>query len=140
MSEKITVTYYISDDGWVYTDSFGAAMLEGRADRSTGITEKAGHRILTLPEHVDGMEVYIVGFDAEYDDTVTDVIIPDGVGIIGSKAFCGWRKLRRVSVPDSVQEITEGAFSGTAIPHRVQKKLYERELRVTENPEEVKHP
>lgn len=140
MSEKITVTYCISDDGWIYTDSFGLAMLEGRIDRDIGITEQRGRRILTLPREVDGMEVYIVSLDAEYDDTVTDVIIPDGVGIIGSRAFCGWRKLRRISVPDSVQEITEGAFSGTAIPHRVQKELYERELRVTESPAEVRHP
>lgn len=72
MREKITVTYYISDDGWIYTDSFGCAMLEGRIDREVGITE--------------------------------------------------------------------GAFSGTAIPHRVQKELYERELRVTESPAEVRHP
>lgn len=135
MREKITVTYYISDEGWIYTDSFGAAMLEGRADRSTGITEQRGRRILTLPREVDGMEVYIVSLDAEYDDTVTDVIVPEGVGIIGPKAFCGWRKLRRVSVPDSVREITEGAFSGTAIPRRVQRELYRRTLIVTGLPE-----
>ena len=134
MSEKITVTYCISDNGWIYTDSFGVAMLEGRTDREVGITEQRGRRILTLPREVDGMEVYIVSLDAEYDDTVTDVIIPDGVGIIGSKAFCGWRKLRRVSVPDSVREISEGAFSGTAIPRRVQRELYRRTLPVSEEP------
>lgn len=132
MSEKVTVTYYISEEGWIYTDSFGLAMLEGRSDPNTGITEKRRRRILTLPREVDGMEVYIVGFDAEYDGTVTDVIVPDGVGIIGAKAFCGWKKLHRISIPDSVKEISKDALSGTAIPRRVQKKLYKRTLSIKE--------
>lgn len=132
MSEKFTVTYSISDEGWVYTDSFGVAMLEGRTDRSTGITEKRGRRILTLPDQVDGIDVYIVGFDGEYDDTVTDIIVSEGIGIIGPHAFRGWKKLRRIRLPDSLQEISGGALSGTSIPHRVQRKLYERTLDITE--------
>lgn len=131
-SEKITISYYITREGWVYTDSFGCAVLEGRLNADTGVTERNGQRILTLPVCLDGMDVYIIAFDGEYDDGVTDVIVPEGIGIIGPHAFWGWRSLRRISIPDSVRVIDEGAFFGTGIPRRLQLELYRRQLNVTE--------
>ena len=136
MANAIKETFYLSDDGWIYTDSFGCAALEGRQGSDVGITVERGRRILTLPSEVDGRDVYIINFDWEYNDTVTDVIVPEGVGIIGPHAFWGWKKLRRIEVSDSVREVSEGALFGTSVPRRVQKKLYERTLCVTENTDE----
>ena len=41
----------------------------------------------------------------------SDVVIPDGVRIIGEKAFAGKKKLKSILIPDSVTEIGESAFS-----------------------------
>ena len=132
MSQAITVTYYVTDDGWVYSDSFGLAMLEGRCSSRVGVSRKKGRRVLTLPDRLDDKDVYIISFDGEYDNRIEEVVIPEGVGIIGPRAFCGWKKLRKISVPDSVQEVSKGAFSGTAIPRKRRRELYARKLAVTE--------
>lgn len=41
--------------------------------------------------------------------------VPDSVTIISDWAFCSSRKLNRITIPDSVYEIGEGAFSGCAL-------------------------
>ena len=42
--------------------------------------------------------------------------IPDGVEIIGDKAFCGMRELKEIEMPDSVLEIGEKAFLECRMP------------------------
>ena len=136
MSGKVTVTYYMTDDGWLYSDSFGCAMLEGRRDGDVGITVEKGRRVLTLPQSLDGMDVYIISFDGEYDALTEELIIPPGVGIIMPHAFWGWTKLREVQIPDSVLEIGEGAFFATAIPDARQQELYRSHAALSEADEE----
>jgi hypothetical protein len=43
---------------------------------------------------------------------VTEIFIPDTVGIIDEGAFCGCTNLVRILVPDTVQVISDTAFSG----------------------------
>ena len=46
------------------------------------------------------------------DETVTSVVIPDGVMRIGDRAFEGCENLRSITIPDSVTSIGDGAFRG----------------------------
>ena len=42
----------------------------------------------------------------------TDAVIPEGVAIIGEKAFSGCENLIHVTLPESVTQISDGAFAG----------------------------
>ena len=46
------------------------------------------------------------------DNKVTDIIIPEGVQIIKSKAFANCKKLKTIIIPDSVEKIGSSAFEG----------------------------
>ena len=48
----------------------------------------------------------------KYDGDDTDVIIPDGVTVIGKQAFMFCKALRSVTLPEGVTEIGEWAFCG----------------------------
>lgn len=48
----------------------------------------------------------------EEQDTVTNVVIEEGVTSIGQKAFYNWKNLKSVTIPASVTRIKEGAFTG----------------------------
>ena len=123
MSEKITVTYIINDDGWVYTDSFGLVQLEGRTDKNVGVKIIDGVRTLCIPEQVDDMDVYIIAFNG-FQEGFEALYVPDGVGIIMPHAFAGSSELKTVRVPEDMYDISEGAFRGTAVPEERQRELY----------------
>ena len=62
---------------------------------------------LVLPENLTAIEESTFeGIDASV------VVIPDGVTIIGSRAFAACPNLKHVSVPDSVTRIVSDAFDG----------------------------
>ena len=46
------------------------------------------------------------------DDTITEIVIPEGVKTIGSFAFAGLTKLEKVTLPKSLVTIGQGAFEG----------------------------
>ena len=123
MSEKITVTYYISDDGWIYTDMFGLAELEGRIATDVGVSLVDGVKTLCIPEQVDGMDVHTIAFRG-FDKGYEALYVPDGVEIILPHAFAGCSELKTVRVPEDMYDIAEGAFIGTAVPEERQKELY----------------
>ena len=45
-------------------------------------------------------------------ETITEIIIPESVSVIGSNAFNGCRSLTSIVIPENVTEIGEGAFEG----------------------------
>lgn len=115
MSEKITVTYYVSDEGWIYTDSFGLVQLEGRRDASVGVEEIDGVKTLVIPQQVDGMDVYNLAFRG-FEEGFEALYVPDGVGIIFPYAFAGCAALKTVRVPEDIYDIADTAFLFTAVP------------------------
>ncbi len=71
----------------------------------------------TVPSTVsDGTDTYYVKEIAEamfYDNSdIEEVIISNGVEIIGERAFILCKNLKSVSIPDSVKKIGQGAFQG----------------------------
>ena len=123
MTQKLTVTYYITDDGWVYTDSFGLAQLEGRVGNDVGVELIDGVRTLVIPEQVDGMDVYILAFRS-FMQGFEALYVPDGVGIILPYAFAGCAQLQSVRVPEDMYDIDETAFLGTGLSEARQKELH----------------
>ncbi len=64
-----------------------------------------------------------------YHGAETDVVIPDGVKIIGENCFKGMQGIESVSMPDNVYRIKAGAFAGCSGLKRVElsKELKEIE-------------
>ena len=46
------------------------------------------------------------------DDTITEIVIPEGVKTIGAFAFAGLTKLEKVTLPSTIVNIGQGAFEG----------------------------
>ena len=46
------------------------------------------------------------------DDTITEIVIPEGVTTIGAFAFAGLTKLEKVTLPSTLVTIGQGAFEG----------------------------
>ena len=72
-----------------------------------------------IPATIQGMPVREIGsgsfFDGGINKTITSVVIPAGVTIIGDGAFRNCEKLVSVSIPESVTEIRHMAFYSTAL-------------------------
>lgn len=122
MGEKITVTYRISDEGWIYTESFGTAQLEGRTGFNVGVEERDGVKTLVIPEKVDGLDVYILSFP-RYEEGFEALYVPDGTGIILPFAFAGCRDLKTVRVPEDIYDIADTAFYKTSVPEERLREL-----------------
>ena len=67
-------------------------------------------RKLNLPADLQEIE------DEAFEGSIAfgEVIIPDGTGKIGSRAFADCSRLVFVSIPDSVSEISDDAFDGSS--------------------------
>ena len=44
------------------------------------------------------------------DDTITEIIVPEGIEVIGSYAFAGLKNLKKVTLPSTIKKIEVGAF------------------------------
>ena len=66
---------------------------------------------VVIPSEIYGMPVRSIGDGAfQYNETLKDVIIPDGVTSIEYCAFQGCTSLTNIDIPDSVENIGEAAF------------------------------
>ena len=81
---------------------------------------------IVIPRTYLGVPVTAIGSGAFHsNETLTSVLIPDGVQTIGSSAFYGCKNLKSVTVPDTVTEIENFAFrncsalEGIVIPEGV---------------------
>ncbi len=46
----------------------------------------------------------------DWDQQITEVVISEGITVIGSEAFCGCENLTRVTLPSTLKTIKDGAF------------------------------
>ena len=66
---------------------------------------------VVIPSEIYGMPVRSIGgYAFRNNETLTDVIIPDGVTSIEGGAFRGCTSLTNIDIPDSVENIGETAF------------------------------
>lgn len=64
-----------------------------------------------IPQKINGMNVVSISEEAfQFNDTIVDVVIPEGVTGIGSSAFSCCSNLKQVSFPDSLEKIGFTAF------------------------------
>lgn len=55
----------------------------------------------------------VIGYKAfAADQTITDIVLPQGIRTIKSKAFASCVNLKRIVLPNSIEEIGGGVFSG----------------------------
>lgn len=86
--------------------SQAAYATEGQAEES-GMEAYAESRAADE----DGFEIED-GVLKKYTGTAMEVVIPEGVEIIGRSAFNGYKNLKSVTIPEGVQVIGNFAFSG----------------------------
>jgi len=124
MSQELHITYFISDEGWIYTELAGLLWLEGRASSAVGVKDENGKSVLHIPSEIDGHSVYMLLMSLDKFDDADKVVVPEGVGIIGDLAFARRARLKEIAIPASVIEIASSAFEGSGIPLDRQQKLY----------------
>src|SRR5690625_3888614 len=95
------------EDDFIWdVNSDGTAVINGYKDEETSIT---------IPSEVsDGEETFTVteiGARAFLEGSLTEVIIPDTVNVIGDGAFAFNNNLENVEIPNSVKIIGDGAFA-----------------------------
>jgi len=67
---------------------------------------------LTIPASIDGLNVTVIGSSVfENNETITNVVIPEGVATIGQYAFWQCWNLQSVSLPETLTTIEDYAFS-----------------------------
>jgi len=77
----------------------------------TGYTGPGGD--VVIPSIIEGFPVVAIGDSVFYNnDTITSVVIPEGVYGIGQSAFAYCRSLTSVTIPNSTIFIASQAFSG----------------------------
>lgn len=86
----------------------------GEAVAITGYTGSGGD--VVIPGQIDGIPVKAIAESAFRDnDSITSVVIPEGVVAIDWEAFYMARNLRSVTLPSTLELIGTGAFNRTAV-------------------------
>lgn len=65
-----------------------------------------------VPDTLVDEKVTIIGSEAFAEGDCRKIVVPDGVQIIGERAFADCTELKKISLPDSVKTIGKEAFAG----------------------------
>jgi len=68
--------------------------------------------VINIPSTVQGQTVREINDRAFENSDITEVVISEGISIIGEYAFCNCKNLVKVVLPCSITNIKEGAFMG----------------------------
>lgn len=66
--------------------------------------------VLTIPDHIRNMPVWIIRPMAFEDSEIEKINLPDTLQFIGASAFIDCNNLKEIRIPDSVQHIDNYAF------------------------------
>ena len=112
VSIVLVVLFSACNNSELYTSSFDY-VIEGNHVIVTGYTGEATKVI--IPTSIDGYPVYSTEATFEGNTTVEEVFIEEGVRWIGCNTFARCTKLRKVSIPNSVQSLGQSAFEYSGI-------------------------
>lgn len=85
-------------------------------DNDAVITEYTGEaKRVIVPATIDGYPVFSLGSAFEGNTNVEEIVIEEGITLIGYKAFANCENLRSVSVPSTVQSLGGSAFENSGI-------------------------
>ena len=95
------------DSNWEYSvDANGRIMIN---------RYKGTSRNVVVPSYINGRKVVRIGTRAFASCYIYDVVIPEGVLVIGNEAFWGCFGLKEVKLPNSITTIREGAFMKSSV-------------------------
>jgi uncharacterized repeat protein (TIGR02543 family) len=105
-ASSVTQDLTLTVTGAVYGSDF---TFDPDTGTITGYTGAGG--TIEIPSTIGGVPVTAIGDEAFYDnDTITGVIIPEGVFSIGESAFDGCSNIESVTLPDGLTSIERCAF------------------------------
>ena len=117
ISEYVKASQDVSDNLDMSTEATNAELNEAITDEFGVKYSKDGRKLLKAPQNLDGTYsvkkgTKIICDMAFYDySSLSSLVIPDSVIIIGFGAFEGCSSLRSLVIPDSVTSIGDYAFS-----------------------------
>ena len=82
---------------------------DGKGYSVNGIGTAKG-TVIVIPAEYNGLPVTEIRNNAFSYETITSVVIPEGVSTVGSRAFCGCGELESIVIAKSVTSIGSGAF------------------------------
>ena len=133
---SITVKIYLDDKATYYSESVSIEVKDPFVANGASLTSYFGNGgVVTIPSDLKITSIasfafsnfdYVLKSDEEYakddsslskqwylgNDTITKVIIPEGVKTINSYAFASLTKLEEVVLPSTLESIEYGAFYG----------------------------
>lgn len=108
---SVSITTYGAMD---QTGTYVYEVRDGKAVLGRYATSSNAVRVI-VPEEVDGYPVIGLAGTFEQNETIEEVVIPDGVISLGKKTFSQCRNLEIVDLPDTISEIGRGCFEYTDI-------------------------
>lgn len=119
LPERYSWTVVTDDDGRA---SIGDIVCEAKisAGRWVSVIPDYGFILAEMTTEIDRQfrpewDTAIPPRDAENNTVLSEIDIPEGITRVGEEAFKGCKKLKRVSIPDSVTEIEDGAFADSGL-------------------------
>ena len=105
--DTVTVTETVTVDGVVYTPTDDGTAYTASAENQ----QISGEIVIQSP--TEGVPVVAIEEGGFWRcSSLTSVVIPDGMTMIGEGAFYGCTSLTSIDIPDSVTEIGGSAFEG----------------------------
>lgn len=115
LDNEVTITGYLGEGGDVVIPStiFGATVTK----LDFGSTENTLYAAtsITFPSTLKEISSAITHNYSSSSETLTKIVIPEGVEVIGEYTFYDCRNLSDVQLPSTIKEIQSRAFSNTAI-------------------------
>ena len=132
ISEYVKASHDAGENLDMSTEATNAELNEAITDEVGVKYSKDGRKLLKAPQNLDGTYsvkkgTKIICDMAFYDySSLSSLVIPDSVIIIGFGAFEGCSSLRSLVIPDSVTSIGNEAFRGCNFPNDLKQELISR--------------
>ena len=132
ISEYVKANQDASDNLDMSTGATKAELNEAITDEFGVKYSKDGRKLLKVPQKLKGTYAIKEGTQIICNmvfcecDSLSSVVIPDGVTSIGVGAFIGCKSLKSLEIPDSVTSIGFGAFSYCYFPYKLKQELISR--------------